>query len=184
VLGGAHRVLGVIGAVGGAVTVVIGAISFLGHGSIEDFFFKVGVASLLSFVAAVLYLFGLRSRNQPHEAPRSSSMTVESRAADEVEPLAFVIVAVGGLLLFIVALGALMAGDFSARAVFFVIGFWTVLFVLPITLIAGRHEIFAWLREVSKASRPCPRCGHSVKAGVMRCPSCDFDFRSVGGRPS
>lgn len=176
--------MGVIGVVGGAVTVVIAAISFLGQGSIEDFFFRVGVASLLIFLVAVLYLFDLRARNQPREALRNSSVRVEDRAADEAEPLAFAIVAVGGLLLFIVALGALMAGDFSARALLFVIGFWTILFVLPAALIAGRHEIVAWIREVSKPSRPCPRCGHSVKAGVMRCPSCDFNFWSVGGGPS
>jgi TRAP-type C4-dicarboxylate transport system permease large subunit len=172
--------LGVIGVVGGAVTVVLAAISFAGRGSIEDFFLRLGLAALVLFLAAVLYMFSLRSRDQPSEAPGDSSLRVENRAADDAEPLAFVIVAVGGLLLFVVAIGALMAGDFSPRAVLFVIGFWTVL-ALPIVLIAGRREIIAWIREVSKPSRSCPRCGHSVKHGVMRCPSCDFDFWTVGG---
>lgn len=30
------------------------------------------------------------------------------------------------------------------------------------------------------SSRPCPRCGHRVRNGTMRCDSCHFDFETVG----
>lgn len=29
-------------------------------------------------------------------------------------------------------------------------------------------------------SRACPRCGEQVKNGVLDCPHCDFDFRTIG----
>jgi hypothetical protein len=29
-------------------------------------------------------------------------------------------------------------------------------------------------------SRPCPRCGEQVKNGVLDCPHCSFDFRTIG----
>jgi len=29
-------------------------------------------------------------------------------------------------------------------------------------------------------SRPCPRCGQRVTNGVLDCPHCAFDFRTVG----
>jgi hypothetical protein len=29
-------------------------------------------------------------------------------------------------------------------------------------------------------ARPCPRCGRPVEVGVLDCPSCDFDFRTIG----
>lgn len=42
-----------------------------------------------------------------------------------------------------------------------------------VLLLAG----VAWDRA---ASRPCPRCGHRVRNGTMRCDTCDFDFTTVG----
>lgn len=36
-----------------------------------------------------------------------------------------------------------------------------------------------WLMSRPKA-RPCPRCGSDVKKGVLVCPSCSFDFASLG----
>lgn len=29
-------------------------------------------------------------------------------------------------------------------------------------------------------SRPCPRCGKQVKAGLLDCADCGFDFRTIG----
>lgn len=31
--------------------------------------------------------------------------------------------------------------------------------------------------------RACPRCGENVEKGQMVCPSCEFDFRTVGASP-
>ncbi len=28
--------------------------------------------------------------------------------------------------------------------------------------------------------RPCPRCGEHVKKGMMVCPSCNYDFSTIG----
>lgn len=30
--------------------------------------------------------------------------------------------------------------------------------------------------------RPCPRCGQRVKVGVLDCPHCGFDFRTIGAQ--
>ncbi len=31
-----------------------------------------------------------------------------------------------------------------------------------------------------RRKRPCPRCGLPVRAGVLDCAGCGFDFRTVG----
>jgi hypothetical protein len=31
-----------------------------------------------------------------------------------------------------------------------------------------------------KGLRPCPRCGEGVEIGVLDCPYCEFDFRTIG----
>lgn len=36
------------------------------------------------------------------------------------------------------------------------------------------------LKSEARASRPCPRCGERVKNGVLDCPHCGFDFRTIG----
>jgi len=33
-------------------------------------------------------------------------------------------------------------------------------------------------------SRPCPRCGDRVENGVLDCPHCGFDFRTIGATPT
>jgi hypothetical protein len=33
---------------------------------------------------------------------------------------------------------------------------------------------------IRPGSRPCPRCGQRVKNGVLDCPHCGFDFRTIG----
>lgn len=38
--------------------------------------------------------------------------------------------------------------------------------------------LLAWLVEPS--TRPCPRCGQRVKAGVLDCEACGFDFKTIG----
>lgn len=40
---------------------------------------------------------------------------------------------------------------------------------------------FIWLMSRPK-TRSCPRCGEDVKKGRMECPSCNFDFSSMGGQ--
>ncbi|HET7443836.1 MAG TPA: hypothetical protein VFJ57_04180 [Solirubrobacterales bacterium] len=32
----------------------------------------------------------------------------------------------------------------------------------------------------SRRHRPCARCGERVKNGVLDCPHCGFDFRTIG----
>lgn len=36
-----------------------------------------------------------------------------------------------------------------------------------------------WLMSRPK-NRTCPRCGNDVKKGLMACPSCSFDFTTMG----
>lgn len=38
--------------------------------------------------------------------------------------------------------------------------------------------LLVWL--MTPSGRPCPRCGESVKKGVLDCPDCGFDFRTIG----
>ncbi len=36
------------------------------------------------------------------------------------------------------------------------------------------------LKQERANSRPCPRCGEAVANGVLDCPHCGFDFRTIG----
>lgn len=56
-------------------------------------------------------------------------------------------------------------------------GAFEVLILVGVAIVVIKYGS-RWL--VRDAGRPCPRCGKRVKAGVMRCPSCDFDFDTVG----
>lgn len=40
------------------------------------------------------------------------------------------------------------------------------------------------LKSEVRASRPCPRCGERVTSGVLDCPHCGFDFRTIGAEPA
>ncbi len=54
-----------------------------------------------------------------------------------------------------------------------------VLLVLAIALVAG--VVFGIARLARAAvGRSCPRCGNRVKRGLLDCPSCGFDFRTIG----
>lgn len=35
-------------------------------------------------------------------------------------------------------------------------------------------------RRKTAGERPCPRCGEAVEVGVLDCPHCEFDFRTIG----
>ena len=50
------------------------------------------------------------------------------------------------------------------------------LIALGVSLIGG-VVMFATDRS---GSRACPRCGEQVKNGVLDCPHCGFDFRTIG----
>lgn len=47
---------------------------------------------------------------------------------------------------------------------------------------AGWWGLERWEYERQRAARvrPCPRCGRDVDVGVLDCPHCDFDFRTIG----
>jgi hypothetical protein len=51
-----------------------------------------------------------------------------------------------------------------------------VVVVLIAALVIWRVGRFMWLRW----GRPCPRCGHRVRAGQMECVYCEYDFYEVG----
>jgi hypothetical protein len=40
------------------------------------------------------------------------------------------------------------------------------------------------LKSEREASRPCTRCGERVANGVLDCPHCGFDFRTIGATPN
>ncbi len=44
------------------------------------------------------------------------------------------------------------------------------------------YEIVRFATRTS-GCRPCARCGEPVKNGVLDCPRCGFDFRTIGGPP-
>jgi hypothetical protein len=68
------------------------------------------------------------------------------------------------------------AGAGIGVAIIFLIGFFGFLFFSLI-----------WFMSRPK-TRTCPRCGDDVRKGRMQCPSCAFDFRTIGqastGTPS
>ena len=49
---------------------------------------------------------------------------------------------------------------------------YIIVFIVP-----GSISLYMGLRP---RTRPCPRCGRRVKRDELDCPSCAFDFRSVG----
>lgn len=50
-----------------------------------------------------------------------------------------------------------------------------------VAVILGLRLLAAGLRWLGReGARPCPRCGEGVKNGVLDCPYCGFDFRTVG----
>lgn len=56
----------------------------------------------------------------------------------------------------------------------FELGGWIALFiVITLAVLAARIEF-------GSRSRPCARCGHPVKNGVLDCGKCGFDFRTIG----
>lgn len=171
-LGGARSVLGLIGLVGGAAAVVIGLVSFLGEGSWHDFLFRVGIAYLVIAAATLVYLLDLRAKLPALEA--------ELESATE-----WLWAAVAGTGLFggIAVLIAAITRGISLHAMIELIGA-VALWMFVGAIGEGWKEIVTFIRESSKPSRPCPRCGHSVRAGVMKCPSCEFDFSSVGREAS
>jgi hypothetical protein len=166
VLGGARSVLGLIGLVGGATTVVIGVVSFLNEGTWHDFLIRVGVAYLVMAPATAVYLLYRRV-----ELPQGDPETVAGWVW-------YVIVATG-FFAGLAVLAALIADEITVLDAIEFIGA-AALWTFGSSILMGRHEIVSFVRESSKPSRPCPRCGHSVRAGVMKCPTCEFDFWSVG----
>lgn len=50
--------------------------------------------------------------------------------------------------------------------------------VLAVLALKGLARFARWLG--ADPSRPCPRCGEGVKNGILDCPHCGFDFRTVG----
>ena len=51
---------------------------------------------------------------------------------------------------------------------------------VPGLLIGLWFMIFVQRETVPHSSRRCPRCSRLVKVGVLDCPHCGFDFRTIG----
>jgi hypothetical protein len=54
-----------------------------------------------------------------------------------------------------------------------------VVIAVPVVVI---YEIVRFATRTS-GYRPCARCGEPVKNGVLDCPQCGFDFRTIGAPP-
>ena len=63
---------------------------------------------------------------------------------------------------------ACAAGAGIGIAIIFLIGFFGFIFFSII-----------WFMSRPR-TRPCPRCGDDVKKGRMVCPSCNYDFSTMG----
>lgn len=59
-----------------------------------------------------------------------------------------------------------------------------LLFVSPvaglIALVVALIVAVIFFATDRSGSRPCPRCGERVENGVLDCPHCEFDFRTIG----
>jgi hypothetical protein len=186
VVGGFRNVLGGIGLVAGAVTAIVGLISFLADVSFAVFLFWVGIAVLAMAGVALVFLVSIAlvpaDQTRTGEVPAKSSGSVERVLRDAAR---FVFSAVGGVCIVTVvveaielAVGRTESFDLG-RSDVAALGFVS-LFATASGILYGWRDIVAFIRQSSKSSRSCPRCGHSVQAGVMKCPHCKFDFWSIG----
>jgi len=51
-----------------------------------------------------------------------------------------------------------------------------VVIIAAVVLLATEN----FTADSSSRDRPCPRCGEPVQNGVLDCPHCAFDFRTIG----
>lgn len=49
-----------------------------------------------------------------------------------------------------------------------------------LVVVAVAEETLRERRKLRPRTRPCPRCGNGVAVGVLDCPYCEFDFRTIG----
>jgi hypothetical protein len=49
-----------------------------------------------------------------------------------------------------------------------------------LALLAGAIAVIAAIVRSRRRRDRCPRCGGQVTRGVLDCPHCGFDFRSMG----
>jgi hypothetical protein len=179
VLAGMRSVLGLVGLVGGAATVILAVVSFLAKGSFSDFLYRAGIAYLLSSAAALAFVIA-REASRP-------SRTAEAAEQSLPEVMEKMAVAVLGMLLstaILVGALALLAWitgwtGFSRHESIELLGGVGIL-SLVIAVFEGWDEIVGFAHKSSRSFRPCPRCGKPVEAGVMECPHCQFDFWSIG----
>jgi uncharacterized OB-fold protein len=56
-----------------------------------------------------------------------------------------------------------------------------VIGVVAVFIVGALIEEFIRTRRRERyRTRPCPRCGEGVAVGVLDCPYCGFDFRTIG----
>lgn len=174
-LGGLRSVLGLVALVGGAATTIAAAIALLGGVSFLVFLTWVGVAYLVLCGATLLVLTNQKAPPTPESddvVPKSSSQTADLGLFYFLW-LGFAVLAVPILLLMWIAGSLTLAEAFQILGVWAIIWFGIVIYLL-------RGELVTMLRELGSTSRACPRCGHPVRSGVMTCPHCGFDFRTIG----
>jgi hypothetical protein len=175
VLGGLRSVLGLIALIGGAVTTVLGVVALLGAVSFEAFFTSVGVAYLLLVGVTLLALI---SRSAPPTAERGEVAAKPSPSGAEVGAAYFLWLALA--VIAIPSLGLVwLAGGTTVGELLQILGFWAIIW-FGVVLYLQRRELAGVLRDLGRLSRACPRCGHAVPSGVMICPHCGFDFRTIG----
>lgn len=49
---------------------------------------------------------------------------------------------------------------------------------VPAILVIGFALVIRWATS-SRRARPCHRCGQPVRNGVLECPACGFNFRTI-----
>jgi len=54
-----------------------------------------------------------------------------------------------------------------------------LLLALAVGLICVVVLVVRLSRRANGSQRPCPRCGRPVVNGVLDCPACGFDFRTI-----
>lgn len=83
---------------------------------------------------------------------------------------------------FAIVMGAIAIGGGSS----FFVGFVPELLIALWVLIVVQREHSPKFKELDEAvaqglsSRQCPQCGRPVQVGVLDCPHCGFEFRTIG----
>jgi hypothetical protein len=172
--------LSAISLLAGLVTTATAAVTFLAEHSWDEFLFRAGVITLVALVIAGAVVAtqeaGTGGEGRPEVVAKPANTSIGLGGTVEVALIMTAFYAGVGVLLFllgIVGITEMGAADFVRW-----VGAVAILNI-PMSLVVGWSDWAPAL--ISRSStRPCPRCGHDVPTGQMKCQSCGFDFWTVG----